>query len=152
MHSNYAVDLDWLKETRPKLLVGCLAGLLFLFAIWAIGGFSSQDDYRDAIRAVIAQDKALSQDPRNSASIWELIVGLQPDKLDSVVEGMKKIDLRRCPKVFQRAYRKHIDAWVEYAGAQRADGHTRIALQHVELTWREVHSVAQQYGVDDAIQ
>lgn len=150
MESKLAIDLDWLKKQQPILLAGGVTTMLMLLAIWAIGGFASQATYRDAIRAVIVQDKALSQDMRNSASVWELIVGLNPEKFDSMVDGMKKIDLRRCPKAFRSAYQSHIHAWVEYAGAQRADGNIPIAQQHIESTWREVRSVAQQYGVDDA--
>lgn len=150
MESKLAIDLDWLKKQQPILLAGAGTVLLMLLAIWALGGFASQATYRDAIRAVIVQDKALSQEMQSRASVWELVVGSNPDRFDSMVGGMKQIDLRRCPRAFRSAYQNHIHAWFEYAGAQRAGGNTTIAQQHIVSTWLEVRSVAQQYGIDDA--
>lgn len=108
--------------------------------------------YVDAIRSVIAQDRALGSHTTKNLSLWETVAGYNTATLDQIVAKMRAINIDRCPADFRKAYQTHINAWADYAAAARSQGSTSQAEKYVEVTWYEVHRTAQEYGVTDAIQ
>jgi len=136
--------------TRWLVWTGVLAVLIVV--LWMAFLRPDKDAYTDAIRAVIAQDKSVAHGISKNASVWEVLTGWRPERVDAIVVAMKRIDLSRCPQSFRTAYQEHIRAWEGYAVAYRAGGQTSFAGESLASTWHAVHAVAQQYGVQDAVQ
>jgi hypothetical protein len=108
--------------------------------------------YIDAIRSVIAQDKMISNHTTKNLSLWETVAGYNAATIDQIVDKLRAINTDRCPPDFRKAYQSHVKAWSDYAAAIHGQGSTSQAEKYVEATWYEVHRVAQEYGISDAIQ
>ena len=142
-----------LSRPRQEASNDSFTGVVLVLALlWMAFLRPDKDSYSDAIRAVIAQDKSAAQGISKNASVWEMLTGWKPERIDAIVVAMRKIELDRCPRNFRTAYQGHIRAWESYAAAYRAGGHTSFASESLTTTWHDVHDVAQQYGVQDAVQ
>jgi len=153
MKDKLKAGFAWFKKQDLGVQIGMAAALLACAVIAAglMNGVFGGRDYRDAIRAVIAQDRQLSDDAFSGRSIWEYLAGANPDRIDRLVANMHKIDLRRCPSDFQSAYREHVNAWSSIAIAHRANRDTSFAGEKVRTTWHTVNDIASKYGAGDAI-
>jgi uncharacterized protein YceK len=120
--------------------------------------------YADAITAVLARDKQLSD-----WAVTEIEKGANaPAVLQLCVDEMRKIDLTGCPAEFQQAYLKHVYAWSEVpplmrkyegvrgfftallegaAGTYDGDAEAKRIQKGIRDTLLEVETIALRYGV-----
>lgn len=110
---------------------------------------SSRADYANEIRSVLGQDKRMSP----KAGFIESLFGLSQARVDNYIDGLKRLDLSRCPPGFQSAYQEHIRAWERYKTAKHAgyNDAADAAIKDVQQTWLRVDSEARNFGVHDAI-
>lgn len=107
----------------------------------------SKEEYADAIRSAIAQDKVNTP----QLGMWESIFGADQATIDRYVSSLRSINLDRCPSNFRDAYKKQIQAWQDYADTSRAGHSLDTARALVNESWYEVHHIAVEFGVSDSL-
>jgi hypothetical protein len=120
-----------------------------------------------AIRSALAADVALARQLAGRQELYDCDV----KTLQAYTQGLRKIDMSRCPREFQMAYLEHIQAWESFARA-RSEGPLDIGsllsalngnpipgllsllsdrakpmMQDIGTTWNTIEQIALSYGV-----
>jgi hypothetical protein len=132
-------------------VIRSICGAVMLVILFFSGCGESKQDYANAIRAAIAQDKQASAQVSGSLGLWETLTGAAPEKVEKYVGSLKAIDMNRCPQDFRTAYQAHIYAWENYATAYRAGKDVSALKKPIEDTWLVINDRAREYGVQDAL-
>ncbi len=113
--------------------------LALLLMVVALICCNRKKDESEAITKVLEYDKFVG------ARAADILAPLKEDSEDErrkvievvtrIAENMKKAPLKGCPKDFQDAYLRHIDAW------------TALDDSRISATWLDVVSAARLHGV-----
>ncbi|MBN1360343.1 MAG: hypothetical protein JW993_07120 [Sedimentisphaerales bacterium] len=155
------------RRERHKKVVLLAGGFVLTGCIVVALHIARQARAANAIRAALNADIALARETLGNRALMDC----DPMTIQAYTEGLREIDMSKCPPHFQQAYLAHIDAWESYARSRdpanllgplieasvskikalssllKLQQNTGQAQEEVTATWNEVKRVALSYGV-----
>jgi hypothetical protein len=130
-------------KTIVSMVSAVLAVTLFLF------GCTDKEAERRAKEAQKEQEKqaiikaflyvnAIHSTIEHPANLGELVMGVSRQRKARYVEDLKRTPLEGCPIEFQEAFQRHIAAWKDGAGDEKA----------IRITMLDLMALARMRGVE----
>jgi hypothetical protein len=148
-----------LKDKKSILFAGGLIISIFLMIVFIYIGRRSM--MVASIRKALSEDVALSRQLSGNRPITECDAKI----IQTYAQGLRRIDMSRCPRDFQLAYLDHIHAWESLARSRASfdllgfviESYLRKTIPtipdekpiHNEITktWDKIERIAISYGV-----